>query len=128
MKQKKLSAHLFTSICISSNFCYEWQVFSGFCIQIMNGCILDIYFDFSHDFKTTDRSDWFKTVQAFEINVNKAKISNCSNCSTKMSLFTNLLLDNFTTLLSLLEGNFEKLSKTQKSFELQTSNLPRPPL
>ena len=46
----------------------------------------DIYFDFSRNFETTYMSDWFKTVHAFEFDVKKAKIF---NCSTKMSLFTN---------------------------------------
>ena len=33
---------------------YEGQVFSEFSIQILNGCSFDIYFDFLHNFKTTD--------------------------------------------------------------------------
>ena len=59
---------------------YEWQVFSEFCIKTLNGCILDIYFDFPHNFKAKN------TLQAYEINLKRAKIF---NFSSKMSLFTN---------------------------------------
>ena len=55
-------------------------VFSEFCVKTINSCILHIYFDFPHDFKTT------YTLQAYEIYVKTAKIF---NLSTEMSLFTN---------------------------------------
>ena len=57
----------------------------------MNGCILKIYLDFSHNFKTTDRLNWFKISHKlckliYGINVKKGKIF---KFSTTMSLFTN---------------------------------------